>query len=227
MPTLARKCVSAFGRPGDGCALSGGCDESTGKWESSQDFSDPEQDYFPTESTASTTVRVEGGRYIVVEKPLGTSQILGAPLHASIEHLDIEADALKPTGGADWIYGIGCWTKWNGSGYVFAVSETEGYAILKTTPEAFGVGTGTPLPPLGTKRTTDPASKDELKIRGTCEGGGGGTGGHELRMYVDDELAVEADDPSGFEDFSAAGFLVVARQQTTEFSFDNFVARER
>ena len=46
-------------------------------------------------------------------------------------------------------------------------------------------------------------------------------------MYVDDALVVEAADPSGFENFSTAGFVVIAREQTTEFSFDDFAARER
>ena len=211
--------LSVFGAA---ALLAAGCAESSGNWESTQDFNDSEQEYFPTVSAANTTARAEGGRYIVIAKQLDATQTLGAPLHASIEHLEIEANALKPKGGADWVYAIGCWTKPNGPGYLFAVSETDGYAILKTSGGRTGTATWRSL---GTKSAPDIASKNEVKIRGTCEGGGNGR--QELRMYVDDALVVEAADPSGFEDFSASGFVVIAREQTTEFSFDDFAARER
>ena len=79
--------------------------------------------------------------------------------------------------------------------------------------------------PLATKSVPDVGSKNEVNIRGTCESDGNGR--TQLRMYVDGALTVEAGDSSGFDDFSAAGFLVVAREQPTEFSFDNFAARKQ
>lgn len=175
-------------------------------------------------SSAAAVLGCVEGRYRVLvkrsERPVAA--------HRTIERtpaVRIEAEATFQSGppvlsGSERaVYGVGCWTRVNGDGYLFLVSPA-GFALIARVKREVGG--------FETLAETDEALAEPLvpgesvRVRADCLAPKGEAG--RLVLAVNGRIVLAAADPDRPSSFGDLGFYVASTSDGTEVRFDDLAA---
>jgi len=174
-------------------------------------------------SSASAVLGCVDGSYRVLvkrsDRPVAAHRSV-----AKTSALRIEADATftRPSALSEServVYGIGCWTRVNGDGYLFLLSPDGSALIARVKRE---VGGFVPLAETGEALPEPPAPGEPVRVRADCLAPKGEVG--RLVLEVDGEIVLAAADPERPSSFGDLGFYVASTKDATEVRFDDLGA---
>ena len=173
-------------------------------------------------SNAAATLGCSDGRYRVLvkrtERPVAAHHTIEATAALRIDaQAELTAGPRELRGGEGAAYGLGCWTRIAGDGYVFLTSAS-GFAVIGEVRREVGG-----FRPLAQGQFETGTSGEPLELRADCiaRAGEGAT----LALAVGERTVLVAEDPSAPATFRDVGFYVASTSGGTEVRFDDLAAR--
>ena len=174
-------------------------------------------------SNAAATLGCANGGYRVLvkrtDRPIAAHHGIDSTSALRVgAHAELTAGPRELSGDEGAAYGVGCWTRIGGDGYVFLVNPA-GFAVIGEMRREVGG-----FRPLAQTEAIFEGAADSLELRADCIAPAGEDA--KLALAVNGRTVLAAEDPSPPRTFRDVGFYVATTSAGTEVRFDDLTADE-